>query len=131
MNNWTLRDITAEAAAAACRMPAETLATWTHRYKAPSGKRRGSRLYSLQDLTILQTARRLLSPGILAKTALDIAAPLLDDPPGYDATLFVTDDTAFISSRDDFPECNFTAINVGWVAHDLSKRLEAANGQTA
>ncbi len=125
MNNWTLRDITAEAAAAACRMPAETLATWTHRYKAPSGKRRGARLYSLQDLTILQTARRLLSPGILARTALEIAAPLLDDPPGYEAVLFVTDDNAFIGDKDDWPECNFTSVNVGWIAHDLSRKLEA------
>ncbi len=125
MLQWNRRVIGREAAAAACRMPLETLDVWLHRYKAPSAKLSGQRLFSLQDLTILQTARRILSPGILARTALDIAAPLLDDPPDYDATLFVTDDTAFISSRDDFPECNFTAIKVGWVAHDLSKKLEA------
>lgn len=124
MQHWTLRDISAEAAAAALNIPPETLATWTHRYKAPSGKVRGSRLYSLQDLTILQVARRLLSPGRLARAAIDIAVPLLDDPPDYDAALYVTGDASFIRSQDDWPDCDFTSVNVGWIAHDLTKRLE-------
>jgi len=127
MLQWNRRVIGREAAAAACRMPLETLDVWLHRYKAPSAKLSGQRLFSLQDLTILQTARRLLSPGILARTALEIAAPLLDDPPVYEAVLFVTDDNAFIGDKDDWPECNFTSVNVGWVAHDLSKKLEANN----
>ncbi|GHC66691.1 hypothetical protein [Limoniibacter endophyticus] len=127
MLHWNRRVIGREAAAAACRMPLETLDVWLHRYKAPSAKLSGQRLFSLQDLTILQVARRLLSPGILAATAIEIATPLLDDPPGYDATLFATDDGAFIGGPDDFPENNFAAIRVGWIAHDLSKKLEAAD----
>lgn len=125
MTNWTRRDITAEAAAAALRMPTETLATWTHRYKAPSGKHRGTRLYSWQDLSILQTARKLLSPGLYARDAIQIAAGHLDDPPDYDAVLFVTDDGDFVGTKEDWPDCNFTSVNLGWIAHDLKKRLDS------
>lgn len=125
MLQWNRRVVGREAAAAACHMPLDTLDVWLHRYKAPSAKLSGKRVFSLQDLTILQVARRLLSPGILARTAIDIAVPLLDDPPDYEAVLYVTDDTAFIGTKEDWPDCNFSSVNVGWIAQDLSKKLEA------
>lgn len=125
MLQWNRRVVGREAAAAACHMPLDTLDVWLHRYKAPSAKLSGKRVFSIQDLTILQVARRLLSPGRLARTAIDIAVPLLDDPPDYDAALYVTADASFVRSQDDWPDCDFTSVNVGWIAHDLSKKLEA------
>lgn len=125
MLHWTLRDISRDAAAAAMHIPINTLDVWLHRYRAPSGKRRGARIFSLQDIVTLQTARQLLSPGILAVRALEIVEPLLHDPPDPDAVLFVTASTAFIGGHDDLPDENFTAIYVGQVVVDLSNRLEA------
>lgn len=125
MNNWTVRDIPAEAASAALRIPYETLASWVHRYKAPSGKRRGARMFSLQDLVTLQTARRLLSPGLYARDALAIAGKHMADPPTKDATLFVTDDGDWLGGPDDWPEENFTCVYPGQIAAEIVKRLES------
>lgn len=127
MSHWSLRDIPREAAAAAMRIPINTLDVWLHRYKAPSGKRKGARVFSLQDIVTLQTARRLLSPDILAGRALEIVATLLHDPPTPDAVLFVTKERAFIGGHDDWPEENFTAVYVGQIAVDLTNRLESAS----
>jgi hypothetical protein len=127
MLHWNLRDISREAAAAAMRIPINTLDVWLHRYKAPSGKSGGARVFSLQDICMLQTARQLLSPGILAGRALEIVKPLLHDPPDPDAVLFVTKGGAFIGVHDDWPEENFTAVYVGQVAVDINKRLEDAS----
>lgn len=128
MLQWTRRDISRDAAAAAMRIPINTLDVWLHRYQAPSGKRGGARLFSLQDLVVLQTARKLLSPNILAARALEIVSNLLHDPPASDATLYVTDADAFMAGSDDWPDADFTCVHVGWIAHDLSQRLEAADG---
>ena len=125
MPHWTLRDISRDAAAAAMRMPVATLDVWLHRYKAPSGKWKGARVFSAQDVVTLQTARRLLSPGILASRALEIAGRHLADPPDYAATLYVTEAGDFIAGPDDWPECDFTCVHIGWIAHDILKRLEA------
>lgn len=125
MLHWQVRDISREAAAAAMRIPINTLDVWLHRYKAPSGKRKGARVFSLQDVAILQTARQLLSPAILASRALRIAADLLHDPPSYDAVIYVTPATAFIGDPDDWPESDFTAVHAGWIVDTLTKRLEA------
>lgn len=127
MPHWTVRDISREAAAAAMRIPLNTLDVWLHRYKAPSGKRKGARIFSLQDLTILQTARQFLGPRLLAADALAAVAPLLGERPAYDDVLYITEQRAFIGSDKEWPEANFTAVHVGWVAEEITNRLETQN----
>lgn len=128
MPNWTLRDISRDAAAAALKIPVSTLDVWLHRYRAPSGKRKGNRVFSLQDLTILQTARHLLSPGILAADALRIAAANITGPPDDDSVLFVTADRAWIGHRDDaWPPEGCALVTPGWIRKSLEKALENQN----
>jgi hypothetical protein len=107
------------------RIPLGTLDKWINTYKTPSAKRGGARVFSLQDIVILQTARKLLSPNILARRALSIASDLIHDPPDVDATLYVPDvGGPFLAGPDDWPDANFTCVHPGWIAEDISRRLE-------
>lgn len=126
MDNWTLRDISREAAAAALNMPPETLATWTSRYKAPSGKRRGSRLFSLQDLVIIETARSLLGPRCLAVDAIALVTPLLDDPPAPGRDLFFVSGRAYLAGDDHWPDDSFTRLNLNTILKIITRRLNVA-----
>lgn len=126
MPNWTVRDISRDAAAAALNMNVNTLDLWLHRYKAPSGKVGGARVFSLHDLTVLQTARQLLNPDIIAVRAMEIAVTNILDPPDDDAAIFVAASTAWTGTRHDpWPEEPCTIVNVGWVRKAIEKALEA------
>lgn len=128
MTNWTLRDVSRDAAAAALFMPVQTLDVWLHRYKCPSGKSKNSRVFSLHDLTILQTARQLLSPGILAVDAMRIAREHIVDPPDEHAILYVTATRDWLGHRDDdWPEEPCTMVAPGQTLKSIIKELEAAN----
>jgi len=126
MLHWTLRDISRDAAAAALEININTLDIWLHRYRAPSGKKKGARVFSLQDLTVLQTARYLLSPGILAMDAMTIAIRHITDPPAEDAVLFVTPTRQWLGTRsDEWPEEHCTLVTPGLIRKRIESRLEA------
>lgn len=121
MPHWTVRDISREAAAAALRMPAATLDVWLHRYRTPSGKRGKNRVFSWRDIVVLQTARALLGPDILAADAITIADRTIPPyPPDPDAVLIVTASDAWLQHRDDdWPEENMRLVPVGQFAQTL------------
>lgn len=121
MPNWTLREISRDAAAAALRMPVETLDVWLHRYKTPSGKDGRNRVFSWRDIVVLQTARALLGPEILAMDAIAIADRTLPArPPDPDTVLIVTARDAWLQHRDDdWPEENLRLVPVGQFTQTL------------
>lgn len=125
MIEWTLRDISRDAAAAALNLNVNTLDLWLHRYKAPSGRRGSSRVFSLQDLSTLQTARQLLCPDILAGRAMEIACRHMERPPDDEAAILVTKSRDWLGTRaDPWPEENCTIVNVGWVRKFIEKELK-------
>ncbi|MFI7843929.1 hypothetical protein, partial [Acinetobacter baumannii] len=67
-----------------------SLDQWLFRYKAPSGKAGRNRVFSLRDLTVIQTARQLLSSDILAVDAMRIAKECVVDEPEKSAVIYVT-----------------------------------------
>lgn len=126
MPNWTVRDISRDAAAAALNLNVNTLDLWLHRYKSPSGKVGGARVFSLHDLTVLQTARQLIGPDIIAVRSMEIAVTNILDPPDDDDAIFVTASQAWMGTRHDpWPERPCTIVNVGWVRKAIEQQLEA------
>lgn len=128
MTHWTLRDISRDAAAAALIIPIQTLDVWLHRYRCPSGTRKKSRVFSLHDLVVLQTARQLLSPDILAADALRLAVENIVDAPDEHAILYVTSKEAWLGHRDDdWPEEPCVMVAPGQIMKSILKRLEATS----
>ena len=128
MPDWTLRDISREAAAAALDININTFDQWLMKYKAPSGKAGRNRVFSLQDLTVIQTARQLLSPGILAADAMRIAKECVVAEPEKSAVIYVTATNAWLGKwDDDWPDETTTMVYPWHTLRSIKKRLEAGN----
>lgn len=128
MQDWTTRDISREAAAAALYININTLDSWLIKYKAPSGKAGKNRVFSLHDLVVLQTARQLLSPDILASDAMRIAKDCVVDEPEKSAVIYVTAKGAWLGKwEDDWPDETTTMVYPWHTLRSIRKRLEAGN----
>jgi len=128
MPDWTTRDISREAAAAALDININTFDQWITRYKAPSGKVGKNRVFSLHDLTVIQTARQLLSPGILAVDAMRIAKDCVVSHPEKNAVVYVTANNAWLGRwEDDWPDETTTMVYPWHTLRSIRKRLEAGN----
>lgn len=128
MPDWTARDFSREAAAAALDTNLNSLDQWIFRYKAPSGKTGKNRVFSLHDLTVIQTARQLLSPGILAADAMRIAKECVVDEPEKSAVIYVTAKGAWLGKwEDDWPDETTTMVYPWHTLRSIRKRLEACN----
>lgn len=128
MPDWTSRDVSREAAAAALYINVNSLDQWLFRYKAPSGKVGKNRVFSLHDLVVIQTARQLLSPGILASDAMRIAKECVVAEPEKSAVIYVTATNAWLGKwDDDWPEETTTMVYPWHTLRSIKKRLEAGN----
>ena len=73
-------------------MPQSTLRTWERRYGVPNPNRdaRGNRLYSEQDLSMVEEMANLLERGMSASVAATVVGTRPADPQSAHMTLLVT-----------------------------------------
>lgn len=128
MPDWTTRDISREAAAAALDININTFDQWLMKYKAPSGHAGRKRVFGLRDLTVIQTARQLLSSDILAVDAMRIAKECVVNEPEKSAVIYVTAKGAWLGRwEDEWPDETTTMVYPWHTLRSIKKRLEAGN----